>query len=517
MGEYQALYRKWRPMTFDDVVGQSHVTDTIKNEVALGNIGHAFLFCGSRGTGKTSTARIFARAINCENPREGNPCNECETCRGILSGAVMDVIEIDAASHSGVDNMRLLRDEANYSAAACRYKVYIIDEVHALSSGAFNALLKLLEEPPAHVKFVLATTEANKVLETISSRCQRFDFKRITKEDIMTRLCYICSEEGINIEDAAIDMLAIAADGSLRDALSCLEPCVGRDKIVVTAKVADFLGMADMGAVMQACCAVAQSDAAQALAAVEAVCARGKNLFPYIESLTAALRDILVICVTGDSSLTRSAASKEELTRCAALFSPERAVCAIRALGEAASAARYCANARVVFEAALLRLCYLREGNDIDSLLARIGELERRLAEGVVVASPQKQKNKPSAPKRTPKTAAPEFNLDAVRAAWKEIISAAAKAAKLQLFAALESAALRDADGKLAIVYPTDGGSALRDMTTPDISWLRETILDKSGIDVEVVVKLDCDFDFENQDVTDPFEEVASRPYVDNI
>ena len=186
--EHQALYRKWRPKTFDDVVGQQHVTQTIKNEIKNNVCGHAFLFCGSRGTGKTSTARILSKAVNCESPVDGNPCNKCATCLGIENGSIMDIVEIDAASNSGVDNIRSLREEAAYTAAVTRHKVYIIDEVHALSKDAFNALLKLLEEPPSHVKFVLATTEANKVLETISSRCQRFDFKRITPEDIDKRL-----------------------------------------------------------------------------------------------------------------------------------------------------------------------------------------------------------------------------------------------------------------------------------------------------------------------------------------
>ena len=217
---YQALYRKWRPLIFDDVVGQRHVTETIKNEVKNGNAGHAFLFCGSRGTGKTTTARIFSRAINCENPQNGNPCNKCPTCLGILNGSIMDITEIDAASNSGVDNIRSLREEAGYTAAVTKYKVYIIDEVHALSDGAFNALLKLLEEPPEHVKFVLATTEAHKIRDTISSRCQRFDFKRITAEDIYDRLEYICNAEGIDAEERALRMIASAADGSLRDALT---------------------------------------------------------------------------------------------------------------------------------------------------------------------------------------------------------------------------------------------------------------------------------------------------------
>ncbi|MFR1827337.1 MAG: DNA polymerase III subunit gamma/tau [Lawsonibacter sp.] len=222
---YQALYRKWRPRTFDDVVGQSHITDTLKRQVATGRLSHAYLFTGTRGTGKTTCAKILARAVNCEHPVDGNPCNQCPSCLGIESGSILDVLELDAASNNGVDQVRALRDEAVYTPAAVRKRVYIVDEVHMLSTAAFNALLKILEEPPEHLMFILATTELHKVPATIKSRCQQFSFKRILPGDIAARLAYVAREEGIELRGEGASLLARLADGGLRDALSLLDQC----------------------------------------------------------------------------------------------------------------------------------------------------------------------------------------------------------------------------------------------------------------------------------------------------
>ena len=224
---YQALYRKWRPRTFDDVVGQSHITDTLKRQVATGRLSHAYLFTGTRGTGKTTCAKILARAVNCEHPVDGNPCNQCPSCLGIESGSILDVLELDAASNNGVDQVRALRDEAVYTPAAVRKRVYIVDEVHMLSTAAFNALLKILEEPPEHLMFILATTELHKVPATIKSRCQQFSFKRILPGDIAARLAYVAREEGIELRGEGASLLARLADGGLRDALSLLDQCAG--------------------------------------------------------------------------------------------------------------------------------------------------------------------------------------------------------------------------------------------------------------------------------------------------
>ena len=227
---YQVLYRKWRPQVFTDVYGQEHITKTLMNAVDTGRVSHAYLFTGSRGTGKTTCAKILAKAVNCEHPVNGNPCNECASCRGIDDGSVVDVVEIDAASNNGVDNIRDLREETNYMPSSVKYRVYIIDEVHMLSTGAFNALLKTLEEPPEHVKFILATTEVHKLPSTILSRCQRFDFKRISPEDISSRLKYVAKQENIDLTDEGAMLIARVSDGGMRDALSLLDRCASYGK-----------------------------------------------------------------------------------------------------------------------------------------------------------------------------------------------------------------------------------------------------------------------------------------------
>ena len=243
---YQALYRKWRPMVFEDVVGQTHVDETLKNSVETGRIAHAYLFCGTRGTGKTSTAKIFSRAVNCLNSQNGNPCNECSVCRGILDGSILDVYEMDAASNSGIDNIRKIRDEVIYAPADCKYKVYIVDEAHMLTTESFNALLKTLEEPPPNVIFILATTEPNKIPPTILSRCQRFDFRRIGIDDILRRINKITAAEKIEITPDAAELVAELADGSMRDALSILDQCAAytREKLSY-ADIVEIVGIAD--------------------------------------------------------------------------------------------------------------------------------------------------------------------------------------------------------------------------------------------------------------------------------
>ncbi len=241
---YQVLYRKWRPQTFADVVGQPHVTASLTGAVQSGRLSHAYLFTGSRGTGKTSCAKILAKAVNCERPVDGNPCNACDTCRGIDSGSILDVIEIDAASNNGVDNIRDLREEANYTPTHAKYRVYIIDEVHMLSTGAFNALLKTLEEPPEHVKFILATTEVHKLPSTILSRCQRFDFKRIEPQDIADRLKFVAVQENISLTDDGAMLIARVSDGAMRDALSLLDRCAAYGEAITETVVSDAAGLA---------------------------------------------------------------------------------------------------------------------------------------------------------------------------------------------------------------------------------------------------------------------------------
>ncbi|MBR5535518.1 MAG: DNA polymerase III subunit gamma/tau [Clostridia bacterium] len=527
--EYQALYRRWRPLTFDDIVGQKHVAQTIKNEVASQNVGHAFLFCGTRGTGKTSTARILSRAINCTNNKDGNPCNECESCKGILSGSIMDVVEIDAASNSGVANIRSLRDEANYAAASVRYKVYIIDEVHALSKDAFNALLKLLEEPPEHVKFVLATTEANKVLDTIASRCQRFDFNKITKNDIFSRLDEICEAEMIQIEPEAIRMVAEAADGSLRDALSILEPCISSGKIVETEYVKSLLGFGEKKNVAEVCLAVSENNGEKVLDIIEEVCASGRNLNPFVESLIKGFRNIMVYAITRKKPLNENDEDWERLLPAADNMGVDKAILAVNVLSEAYSKAKYMSFPRYLIEASLLKLCNLREEGSMEALEARIGELEKKIARGISVApesipavkeekkeeSIKKEAEKPRA--KTKKIADSEA-VAKIKEKWPEIMSAIAMGGSLNLYMALENSSLRSFGEKVAIVFPDGVGAVLRDMIEGGLSEIKEIILSETGLDAELTVKMESDFDANenNAGEVDPFDEIASLPWVNN-
>ena len=522
--EYQALYRKWRPKTFDDVVGQQHVTQTIKNEIKNNACGHAFLFCGSRGTGKTSTARILSKAVNCENPQDGNPCNACPTCLGIENGSIMDIIEIDAASNRGVDNIRTLREEASYTAAVTTYKVYIIDEVHALSNDAFNALLKLLEEPPAHVKFVLATTEANKVLETISSRCQRFDFKRITPDDIYDRLDYICNAEGIMAEEKALRMIAIHADGSLRDALSCLDPCIAAGKEVDTAFVADFLGRAENEAVLELCRCIGAYDGPGAIKCIDDVCSRGKNLTPFIETLISAFRDMLIIAVSGKSKSDFDETEYAFLEKCAAMYSTEKLLYAIKTLSESNQTARFMTNPRVIYEAALIKLCIKNNDGSVDALLARVGELEKKLESGsftvkaAEITTPKQNASEKEAetsdePEKTNLNDIPpsEF-LSRIKGAWPEVMNDLS--GSILLFTALENVTLFEEDGRLALVFPDEGGREMQDMVKDGIGLINSSVKSHTGLEANSVTRLESDFNSFGKPKLehDPLEDIINLP-----
>ncbi len=318
---YTALYRKWRPMTFDDVVSQPHITTTLSRQIAEGKTAHAYLFTGSRGTGKTTCARIFAKAINCLNPKDGKPCLECEICRAADEGSLNDIIEIDAASNTGVEDIRDLRESTAYTPEMCRYKVYIIDEVHMLSNQAFNALLKIMEEPPAHVKFILATTEIHKVPATIISRCQRFDFRRIRQEDIIARLSYIAGQEGITLELDAAAMIARLSDGAMRDALSLLDQCIACSDSITAEVVEETAGVAGRDAVFDILNAVADKNPPAALEVLDNLYSHSKDMTRLCDELVAGLRNIMLIksapgsdrlidCMPGETDKLRALSEK---------------------------------------------------------------------------------------------------------------------------------------------------------------------------------------------------------------
>ena len=299
---YQVLYRKWRPQAFADVYGQNHITAALKNELQTGRLAHAYLFTGSRGTGKTTCAKIMAKAVNCLHPVDGDPCNECDICKGIDSGAIMDVVEIDAASNNGVDNIRDLREEVNFTPAVAKYRVYIIDEVHMLSTGAFNALLKTLEEPPPHVVFILATTEVHKLPATILSRCQRFDFHRIQPADIAARIQYVAGQEQFTVTDEAATLLARLADGALRDALSLLDQCVSRSREITADVVAETTGLAGRQYLFELSAAVRAGDSGAALALIDRLYNASKDMERLCAEWTEYFRNLMILKSVKDAA-----------------------------------------------------------------------------------------------------------------------------------------------------------------------------------------------------------------------
>lgn len=355
---YRALYRKWRPAKFRDVVGQQAIVAALQNQVKAGRIGHAYLFTGTRGTGKTSCAKIFAKAVNCPECEQGDPCGVCQICRGIDDGSILDVVEIDAASNSGVDNIRDLRDETAYTPSVCRYKVYIIDEVHMLSGGAFNALLKIMEEPPAHVIFILATTEIHKVPATILSRCQRYDFARIGPGDIAARLAYIAGEENIHLSEDAAALIARLADGAMRDALSILDTCAGVSAEVDEELVRRMAGVTERSYLFSLSDALAAGDAAAALAEVAALRQRSVDLKRLCEELAGHYRSLMLAGLPGGEELLPGAGEEERQNylRRAKTLPQSEAVRAIRQLGAALERMGRSMDSRIELELALLAI-----------------------------------------------------------------------------------------------------------------------------------------------------------------
>lgn len=387
---YTALYRKFRPTSFDQVKGQDHIVQTLKNQMNANRIGHAYLFCGTRGTGKTSVAKIFARAVNCEHPIDGSPCNECDTCRAINSGSAMNVVEIDAASNNGVDNIRQIRDEIQYTPANGKYTVYIIDEVHMLSIGAFNALLKTLEEPPSYVIFILATTEPHKIPITILSRCQRYDFKRITIDTIAARLSELMEKEGIEVEEKAIRYVAKAADGSMRDALSLLDQCIAfyLGQKLTYENVLEVLGAVDNEIFSRLTRSIIDGDVTSCIYILDEMVMQGRELGQFVTDFIWYLRNLMLVKTSDgamdfiDASAERIEALKEE----ASMVETDVIMRYIRIFSELAGQIKYASNKRVLIEIALIKLNKPQMENDTGSLINRISVLEKKLENGDFVA-----------------------------------------------------------------------------------------------------------------------------------
>ena len=388
---YQALYRKWRPGEFDDVKGQDHIVTTLRNQIKMNRIGHAYLFCGTRGTGKTTVAKIFAKAVNCLSPVDGGPCNECAMCKAINEQTSMNVIEIDAASNNGVDNIREIREEVGYSPTEGKYKVYIIDEVHMLSIGAFNALLKTLEEPPSYVIFILATTEAHKIPITILSRCQRYDFKRITVDTISDRLTELIEKEGMDVEDRAVRYIARAADGAMRDALSLLDQCASFyiNERLTYDRVLEVLGAVDTTVFSKLLRCIIANDVTGSIYLLEDVIIQGRELSQFVTDFIWYMRNLLLAQSSDDLEdvLDISSENMASLKEEAQMVDANTLMRYIRVFSELSGQIRYSTQKRVLLEVALVKLCKPAMERNYDSILNRLSVIEKQLASGVVVAA----------------------------------------------------------------------------------------------------------------------------------
>ena len=455
---YTALYRKFRPTTFEEMVGQEHITKTLRNQIIAGRVGHAYLLNGGRGTGKTSTAKILARAINCLNPKDGEPCNECEICKEALNGSLTDIVEMDAASNNSVEDIRQIRDEVNFLPTKAKYRVYIIDEVHMLSTGAFNALLKTLEEPPEHVKFILATTEPQKIPATILSRCQRFDFKKISEEDIEKRLKIVCKESNIEITEEALKVIAFLAEGAMRDALSILERCIqDGDSKIDEEKVKDLVGIPKLTYIYQITKAIIEYNSEEALNAIEEVIKEGKDLTNLLWETIKYVRDILIYKTSKNTSIY----NKEEIEKINELSTKvekDRLLSIIYELSNLENEMKWSTQKTILFQVGILKLCAGEvssssgnvDNSQINELKNKIAALEsqiRQITSGSIHIKSQNVDNTPkysvnSENKKeekvldTQREVKPSYNIKAGSGikAWPEIVANLKQEGKIMLY-----------------------------------------------------------------------------------
>ncbi|MBE6597090.1 MAG: DNA polymerase III subunit gamma/tau [Ruminococcaceae bacterium] len=473
---HQALYRKWRPQTFDDVYGQEHITSILKYETENNKFSHAYLFCGSRGTGKTTCAKILAKAVNCESPVGGSPCNCCPSCRAIDSGAATDVLEMDAASNNGVENIRDIRDEVVYTPTSLKYRVYIVDEVHMLSGSAFNALLKTLEEPPSHVVFILATTELHKLPATIISRCQRFDFRRIATEVLMARLSLIAEKEGIVADEGALRAIAKLAQGGMRDAISLLELCAGNRTAIDEALVETTVGSGGKDKIVKTVKAVCSSDYDTIFGVVDDIVRSSKDIGVFWQELMGYYRDMLVFKTTekADRYLDLTDNEKQTLGETSALFTKETILTHCRMLDSSLYEMQRAGNAkRVIAEMTLIKMCDSSLDTGLDNILSRLSRLEVAISSGAVAATPPqtvKPREKEAAPEvKREETVTPEIKVtDPPKAAvatdgslkpirgWREIASRCVGNAGYVLPFLEGARAYFDGQGKVTVRFAGD-------------------------------------------------------------
>lgn len=485
---YTALYRKWRPTSFEDVKGQDPIVQTLQNQITSGRIGHAYLFCGTRGTGKTSIAKIFARAVNCESPVNGSPCNECPACRAISSGSSMNVVEIDAASNNGVENIRDIRDQVQYPPTDGRYRVYIIDEVHMLSIGAFNALLKTLEEPPSYVIFILATTEVHKIPITILSRCQRYDFKRIALETIADHLRELTREEHIEVEDRALTYVAKAADGSLRDALSLLDQCIAfhYGKLLTYDNVLEVLGAVDASVFSELFGAVVEGRTRDCILKLEEIVIQGRELGQFVTDFIWYLRNLLLFMSADDAEglLDMSTENLKQLEEDAKKADGETLMRYIRIFSELSNQLRYASQKRVIVEVALIKLTKPAMETSLDAVLERLNQLEAQVED--LEARPALPSAAMAANYAAAPVAAADAQAPAPAAAGTGAPVPAAPAGEPPQTVALPQAQLED----LKLVR-NEWGKLVRSLGGGARSYLRDTVVEPGGDSCLTIVFMD--------------------------
>lgn len=498
---YTALYRKFRPDSFEDVKGQEHIVTTLKNQIRANRIGHAYLFTGTRGTGKTTVAKIFAKAVNCENPVDGSPCGECPVCRAIAAGASMNVIEIDAASNNGVDNIREIVDEVSYSPTEGTYKVYIIDEVHMLSIGAFNALLKTLEEPPSYVIFILATTEVHKIPITILSRCQRYDFRRISIDTIADRMRELMSEEQVQIEDKALRYVARMADGSMRDGLSLLDQCIAfhLGQELTYEKVLDVLGAVDTEVFSRLFRSLLDADVPACIGVLEDIVMQGRELAQFVTDFTWYLRNLMLMKATDrmEDVIDASREAMERLKEEAQMAELETIMRYIRIFSELSGQLRYASQKRILIEMALIKVCRPAMETTPDALLDRIRVVEDKVENAAILPEgfdPSSflngaGKGAESAPvhKRAELPKAIPEDVKQVVSKWQMIMGSADNPMKQYLKEAKPSLA---ADGRLMVVFPDGIASDYFTKGEGNKEQLERLIADFSGKEVELVIQV---------------------------
>lgn len=535
---YTALYRKWRPQKFEDLCGQDQIAITLKNELSSNRLSHAYLFCGTRGTGKTSTAKLLAKAVNCKSPVDHNPCNECESCKSINEGNSIDVYEIDAASNRGIDDIRNLREAIKFTPTLGKYKVYIIDEVHMLTNEAFNALLKTLEEPPEYVLFILATTEPHKLPATILSRCQRFDFKRISVEDIVERLRLVCREEGLNAEEDALRLIARNSDGAMRDALSILDQCsVYGDGTITHDSVLKVMGIVNDEYLFKIAECILREDASGAITIINEISSGGKDINQFIRDLMLHYRNLLMTKVVSRSEdvIDMSREGILQLKKLSESYDKNNIIRCIDILAELENEAKWSGNPRILLEIAVIRMCRLRSDDSLEGILSRLSKLEELISKGkFTVAAPESKQTSSSGDgknniekKEKPAAAKTKSSANAVQGGgeilqkWQGFIQELKSRGKIKLRTYLAMAKpLKAEGGTLVLAYEKEDQFSKEALETPaNKSDVEAAALAYFGVPLRIkcIINGEVQADDEQEDIVQAAVELVGKDKVEVV